>query len=434
VKRLAFFSPLPPAATGVADYAADVLPLLVPRYAVDVFHDQAAPERDRLPAAAGLHHHSEFAGRQAAQPYDLAVYQMGNGPAHDFVYEPLVRVPGLLVLHDLVLHHARGRMFLEAPEPRAYARDPGRAEARDAAAAVIGRYAAEVAYSYPAQGSRLVEAHLGTVGELLPYAYPLFRLPVEASRAVAVHNDFMARAIAEEVPGADVVRIPMPMAPLPVAPAAVEALRRQYGIAADDFVVGAFGLVTREKRIETVARAVARAARIHPGVRLLVVGPVADRGALEAHLARLGLASRAVVTGRVPFSALAAHIELADAVAHLRYPTARETSAALLRVLSQGRPTIMGDLEHLADVPSDAVVRADVSDEEGETTRAILNLAGSPARRARLGSAARAFVERAHAPALSAEAYAGAIERAAARPAPASVPAWPRHWAALAGA
>jgi len=426
VKRLAFFSPVPPAASGVADYAADVLSLLVPRYAVDVFHDQAAPERDRLPAAAGVHHHSAFVVRQAAQPYDRAVYQMGNGPAHDFVYEPLVRVPGLLVLH-----HARGRMFLDSPEARAYARDPGRADARAAASAVIGRYAAEVAYSYPAQGNRLVEAHLGTVGDLLPYAYPLFRLPVEASRAVAVHNDFMARAVTAEVPGAPVVTIHMPMEPLPVERAAVDALRMRYGIGPEEFVVGTFGLVTREKRVDTVARAVARAASIQPGVRLLVVGPVADRGALDARLARLGLASRAIVTGRVPFSELAAHIELADAVAHLRYPTARETSAALLRVLAQGRPTIMGDLEHLADVPRDAVVRADVSDEEGETTRAILKLASAPSLRARLGQAARAFVERAHAPARTAEAYARAIELAAARPRPA-VSGWPPHWAALA--
>src|SRR4029079_4331774 len=127
VKRLAFFSPIPPAATGIADYAVDVLSLLAPRYAIAVFHDEASPERDRVPAGVGVHHHSEFAARQTAEPYDLAVYQMGDGPAPDFVYEPLVRVPGLLVLHDLVLHHARGRMFLDAPEARAYARDPGNA-------------------------------------------------------------------------------------------------------------------------------------------------------------------------------------------------------------------------------------------------------------------------------------------------------------------
>jgi glycosyltransferase involved in cell wall biosynthesis len=430
VTRLALFSPVPPAATGVADYAADVLAALAPRHEIDVFHDQAAPERERLPAAVGLFHHSEFAARQAERPYGLAVYQMGNGPAHDFVYEPLARVPGLLVLHDLVLHHGRGRMFLDSPEARAYARDPGRPEARAAAADVLGRYAAEVAHAYPAQAGRLVEAHLGTVGDLLPYAYPLFRLPVEASRAVAVHNDFMAEAVRAEVPTAEVVRIPMPMTPLPVADGAVEALRRRYGIAPGDFLVGTFGLVTREKRVETVARAVARATVAHPGVRLLVVGPVADRSALDAHLAALGIASRAIVAGRVPLSELGAHLALADVAAHLRYPTARETSAALLRVLAQGRPTVMADLEHLADVPAGAVLRADVADEEGEVTRAILRLAESPSLRARLGEAARAFVARAHSPERCASAYDDAIARATARPDP-SPRGWPAHWAAL---
>jgi glycosyltransferase involved in cell wall biosynthesis len=432
VKRLAFFSPVPPAPTGVADYAADVLSLIVDRYRIDVFHDQAAPDIDRLPRACGVHHHSEFTARHAEQAYDACVYQMGNGPAHDFVYEPLARVPGLLVLHDLVLHHARGRMFLESPEARAYARDPGRAPARDAAASVLARYAAEVGYSYPQQADRLLEAQLGTVGDLLPYAYPLFRLPVEASRAVGVHNEFMAAAVREEVPGTEVVRIPMPMEPRRVAADAIAALRARHGIAADEFVVATFGLVTREKRVDTVARAVARAAAVRPGVRLMVVGPVADPGALDTRLDALGIRSRAIVTGRVPLADLPAHIELADAVAHLRHPTARETSAALLRVLAQGRPTIMADLEHLADIPRDAVLRADVADEEGEVTRAILRLAGSASLRARLGSAAREFVARAHSPARCADAYAAAIECTLSRPAPPARP-WPAHWAALAG-
>jgi glycosyltransferase involved in cell wall biosynthesis len=432
VRRLAFVSPVPPAATGIADYAADVLWLLAPRYQIDVFHDQAAPDRARLPATVGLHHHSTLAERHADHQYDLSVHQMGNGPAHDFVYEALVRVPGLLVLHDLVLHHARGRMFLESPAARAYAADPGRPAAREAAEAEIAGYAAEVRHGYPAQAGRLVPAYLGTTGLLLPYAYPLFRLPVESSRLVAVHNEFMAAAVSDEVPAAEVVRIPMPIEPVAVAPGAVQALRARYGIAPGDFVVGTFGLVTREKRVETVARAVARAAASRPGLRLLVVGPAADGQALHARLGALGAGERAIVTGRVPMADLAAHIELSDAVVHLRYPTARETSAALLRVLAQGRPTVMADLEHLADVPMDAVVRADVADEEGEVTRAILRLAESPSLRERLGRAARAFVAREHAPARAAEAYAAAIERAIARPDPVSR-AWPAHWAALAG-
>ena len=38
------------------------------------------------------------------------------------------------------------------------------------------------------------------------------------------------------------------------------ALRERLGFAPGDFVVGSFGLLTREKQIETLARAVARAA------------------------------------------------------------------------------------------------------------------------------------------------------------------------------
>jgi glycosyltransferase involved in cell wall biosynthesis len=431
VKRIAFFSPVPPAPTGVADYAADVLALLAGRYEVDVFHDQTALDADALPSACAVHHHSVFAARHAAQPYDGVVYQMGNGAAHDFVYGPLVRVPGLLVLHDLVLHHARGRMFLDSPEARAYARHPDVADAQAGARAVLARYADEVRYSYPREADRLVAAHLGTVGDLLPYAYPLFRLPVESSRTVAVHNDFMASAVRDEVPDADVVRIPMPIEAPRVAAGAPEALRARYGIAPSEFVVGTFGLATREKHVDTVARAVARAAALDAGVRLLVVGPVADRAALESQLGALGVAGRAIVTGRVPLADLPAHVELADVVAHLRHPSARETSAALLRVLAQGRPTVMADLEHLADVPADAVLRADLTDEEGALLRAILGLRASPAWRARLGAAARAFVARAHAPAASAAAYADAIERASARPDPRRRD-WPEHWAALA--
>jgi glycosyltransferase involved in cell wall biosynthesis len=189
--------------------------------------------------------------------------------------------------------------------------------------------------------------------------------------------------------------------------------------------------MTREKRIETVARAVVRAAASTAKIRLLLVGPVPDAEALHGLLARLGAAGRAVVTGRVPFDELAVHIEAADVVVHLRHPTARETSAALLRVLAQGRPVVVSDLEHLAEIPEDAVVRADLTDEEGEVTRAILRLAGSPSTRVRLGRHAAAFVGREHSAARCRAAYTAAIEAAAALPDPAPRP-WPAHWSALA--
>lgn len=406
--RLAFFSPLPPAPTGIADYAIDVLNALADAYEIDVFHDQDEVDTGRLPAGVRAQRAEAF----DPASYDLPVYQMGNGMPHAYQYAWLARAPGLLVLHDLVLHHSRAKMFLDSPEGRAYAADPSREDLRDAARARIDEYRRELERTYPGRGARLAEAQLGTVGQLLPYAYPLCRLPVEASRATACHNDYMVEAVRAEVPSARVLRVAMPMTRIDVDPAEASALRERLGFAPEDFVVASFGLLTREKRIETVARAVARAADALPNVRLLLVGPSPDPRVLGGMLKRVGAGGRTVVAGRVPFAQLAAHIEVADLVAHLRYPTARETSAALLRVLAQGRPTVVSDLEHLADIPDEAVVRASIDDEEGELLRAILRLAEDASRRRRLGMRAAQFVREEHSAAACAEGYAAAVQAA----------------------
>jgi glycosyltransferase involved in cell wall biosynthesis len=427
--RIAFLSPLPPAATGIADYAADVLAALAPAHEIDVFHDQAEVDAGRLPSSCTVHPAGSFLARQAARAYQAVVYQMGNGGAHAFLYPLLPRVPGLLVLHDLVLHHARARDLLDTEEARAYAREPWSAERRARAAAALEPYAAELAYSYPAQATRLLRAQMATTGDLLPYAYPLFRLPAAVSRVVAVHNACMADAVRAEVPGAEVVPVAMPVEALFATAGDAARVRARHGIAPDELVVGCFGLLTREKQVALVARVIARAAVHRPRLRLLLVGRAPDPAALERLLAEAGVRARAVIAGHVPLAELAAHLAAADVVAHLRYPTARETSAALLRALAQGRPTAMSDLENFAEVPADAALRLDPTDEEGDLFRALLRLADRPSLRARLGEAARAFVRRAHSPTRCLETYTSALRRTAARPDP-SPAGLPRHWRA----
>jgi glycosyltransferase involved in cell wall biosynthesis len=425
--RLAFVSPLPPAPTGIADHAVELLALLAGRHEIEVFHAQEAVDAVRLPDRTPVRPAAELVERHRDRRYDLAVYQMGNGPAHAFLYDLLSRVPGLLVLHDLVLYHSRAAHFLEADAVRAWRRDPASARAHEAARPALDAWRQELGYSYPARGDRLFETHLGTVGELLPYAYPLFRIPVEASRAVLVSNSFMARAVLEEVPGAEVMQAPLPATRDAVEAGAVQATRRRLGFGPGDVVVGCYGLLTPEKRIETVARAVSLAALRDGRLRLLLAGPVPDAAGLESLLVRLGARGRTVITGRLPFDELPAHIEAADVVVHLRYPTGRETSAALLRVLAQGRPTIVADLENQRELPGDAVLRVDLADETGGTTRAILRLASSSTLRARLGERAAAFVSRENGPERVLQAWEHALARASRRPMP-PPREWPAHW------
>ncbi len=425
--RLAIVSPLPPAASGIADYTVDLVALAAPRHEIELFHAQEVVHASGLPPGLALHAAAELPQRHGERAFDLVVYQMGNGRLHDFLYDLVSRVPGLLVLHDLVLHHARAAQFLEAKEVRDWRTNPGSVEARERAQGVLDAWRAELEYSYPRAGARLFAAHLGTVGDLLPYAYPLFRIPVEASRFTAVHNRFMADAIRDELPEAPVAVVPMPASRVPVDAAGVRALRARLGFGDNDLVVGVFGMLTDEKRPRSVARAVARLAARHPELRLLLVGPVPDASRLGRELDRLELRGRTVMTGRVAIEELPRYVEAADVVAHLRYPTARETSAALLRVLAQGRPSIVSDLEQQADLPGDAVLRVDVAEEDAGLERALARLARDPELRASLGRAAAEYVAREHGPERVKAAWADVFERARRSPQPAPRD-WPSAW------
>src|SRR4051812_44394960 len=100
--RVAWFSPLPPARTGIARYSADVLPLLdaaPPRLDIDRYEAQTA---------------HDFVWRHKKRAYDLVVYQLGNSTWHEFMWGYLLNYPGLVVLHDTQLHHARGAQLLRA--------------------------------------------------------------------------------------------------------------------------------------------------------------------------------------------------------------------------------------------------------------------------------------------------------------------------------
>ncbi len=179
--------------------------------------------------------------------------------------------------------------------------------------------------------------------------------------------------------------------------------------------------------MDTIARVVARASARHGALRLLVVGPVPRPAQLESWLHGLGIRDRCAVTGRVPLGDLPVHIEAADVVVHLRYPTGRETSAALLRVLAQGRPTIVSDLEHQADLPGDAVRRIGLSDEEDALLQALLDLAGDPSARARLGRAAAEHARRAHGPESVGRAWERVLAAVPSLPVP-RARNWPAHW------
>lgn len=366
---------------------------------MELFHDQAEVGASLSAPAFSI----DALPTRAA--FDAVIYQMGNAPAHDFMYDWMQRVPGVLVLHDLVLHHSYARRYLESPESQAYAADPSSHEKRLKAEIKHRLYESAIEGVYPGKGERLKDAHFNTVGDLLPYAFPMFEPALMGAKAAGAHNSFMVDALKAARPDLACVQLAMPVEPITVATTAIETLRTRLELQDTHPIVGCFGSVTREKRIETVARAIARIAEIHPNVRLLLVGPVSDSSWLTSLLERIGIAQRTVVSGRLEGEEFPAAMDISDAVVHLRYPTARETSAALLRVMAQGRPVVISDIANQSGIPDEVVRRVDVCDEEGDLARAIdWVFRNRPAAQA-MGERARRFAETEHSKARTRQSY-----------------------------
>ena len=457
--RLAWFTPFAPVRSGISAYSAELLPLISASHEVDVFVEDdvwtywaeritgKAPILTRSGpigldgrAAGGpqLLRAHDFVPRHTARAYDLVVYQMGNATCHEFMWPYLMRYPGLIVLHDGLLHHARAHALLRRGRKLDYI-----AEFRDA---------------HPDAPEDLAQFVIGGLQGPVYYMWPLVSAVVRAARAVAVHNPRLADELREAFPDAaiDVIRMgvadtPHP-SPLPAGgptgqePAGDESPLPGHGERARvrGLRFAAFGLVTPEKRIPQALHALAAVSKVAPDARLTLVGGATDHYDVRAEAAALGIADRVDITGYVADEDLPRYLADADVCLCLRWPTARETSASWLRCLAAGKPTIVTDLTHLVDVPTldprswtllharadaasvekaptnaDAVaVSIDILDEDHSLELAMRRLALDAPLRERLGRAARRYWEATATLPLMLDDYTRVLANAAARPAP----------------
>jgi hypothetical protein len=83
--RLAFFSPMPPTRSGIADYAAELLEGVGRRHEIDVFvattQEQGAWAATQGPFTVRSAHDFDWA--RVRTPYDMVVYKLGNARCHD---------------------------------------------------------------------------------------------------------------------------------------------------------------------------------------------------------------------------------------------------------------------------------------------------------------------------------------------------------------
>jgi len=362
--KVSYFSPLPPDTSGIADYSALLLPALERLVEVEV----ARPGRTRpLPGT------------------DVALYHIGNNPdAHGWIVDALRRRPGVVVLHDFVLHHLVAGLTIGRKDGHAYL------AAMEREAGVPGRLL----------GYGVLEGRVPPLWEVRPQEFPLAGVVLDRATGVVVHSGYVEARAREHGYDGPLWRIPHPAWPAPdVEPA---------GIAGAP-LIGCFGHLNESKRIPQLLQAFAQLRREHPGARLLLVGSEAPGFSIRHELPEGVIREPYVEEARL-WSLMAA----CDACVLLRAPTMGETSGSAIRTLSLGKPLVVSDVGWFAELPDSVALRVPAGgDGEVPALAAALAQLAEPAVAEQMGIAARTYVEAEHDLGRVAERYAAALEQAA---------------------
>jgi glycosyltransferase involved in cell wall biosynthesis len=374
--KVAYYSPLPPSRSGIADYSALLLPALEERVEVVL-----AQQGRRAPAA------------------DVTLYHVGNEPdAHGWILDALRDRPGVVVLHEYVLHHLIAGTTIGRGNGRGYL------EAMERELGVAGRLL----------GLGVLDNLLPLLWETQPERFPLSGIVLDQATGVIVHSRYVAEKARAAGYGGPLWVISHPVWP-PVEVAAAADV-------AGEPLIGCFGYLNMNKRIPQLLEAFAAFRRARPGARLLLVGAAGERFDVERRLERLGLSEGVERLDYVPEGRMWSLMAACDVLVNLRYPTMGETSGSVIRALSLGKPLLVSDVGWFSELPDDAVLKVPVDEFEVRVIEAALGVAADHG--ASLGAAARAYVEREHALAAVADAYVAALEVAAGSDAVSSAVLW----------
>jgi glycosyltransferase involved in cell wall biosynthesis len=435
--KIAWFSPWPPQRSGIAGRSAELVPLLARRgHEIDVFVDGArlpvAPGPDTPPSAGApriLNAH-EFVWRQQKGHYDLPVYQIGNSHLHRYIWPYLFRYPGLAVVHDGRVHHARAAALKAA----------GR----------LDDYRAEVAWNHPALAGRLDDLPEMALDELFYFRWPMIRSVIETARLTAVHSPGLLGQLQQQWPDRPIDHVALGEGPDDMdVPVVSREFREAHGLPVSAPVFGVFGALTAEKRVREILAAFADTRAWAPEAVLLLAGAADPWLDLDNYIEQLGLGTAVRLLPTLDDREFDRAIAATDVVLSLRWPTALETSGPWVRALALGRATVIMDLPHQTHLPtldprtwhrhapcSDLApnaddraiaVAVDVVDFAHSFRLALRRLGQDAALRRALGDRGRRWWEREHTVARMVDDYERVIERARITPPPVGRPDWPRH-------
>lgn len=383
--RINWFSPLPPAPTDIAHYTRRVLGALRERARVTLWTDQADYDKrlEKL-AAVRLFRGGEINWTELNRA-DISFYNIGNNPLfHGNIWRLSQRAPGVVILHDVRLHHFFDGLYRDQNHDRAgylalMEKHHGAASLPDA----------ELCYNTNAEN----------INEMAE-KYPLTAAACVGALGVVAHTREAFALLKKEA------QQPLAYAPLPFAAPPVPPQRS----AGPPYRLIVFGYLGRNRCLPQIFAALGGLAEKEQ-FKLDIYGEVADRAEVEDEINEHSLRGVTKLHGFVPETKLDEALRRSHLAFNLRYPTMGEASGSQLRIWANALPALVTRTGWYAGLSEDAVLFVRPGHEINDIRQHLRELLAAPEGFAARGKRGREILEDEHAP----EAYADSLLQMAER-------------------
>lgn len=352
--RIAFFTPLNPIKSGISDYSELLLTVLRSRYDIDIYIDSSyTPDNPNITNNFNILSHTMFESNK--QKYDLCVYQMGNSKYHSYMFDYILKYPGMTVLHDLILP-----FFIESicinKEQQVF----------DTEKFLNYVFINHGYYKYLQVSKRL--------NDRLPFDHYDFSLNflksvIDSSIKTIVHNEYSKRFVESNISFSNVSLIRMGFPESQYQTNEKNNIKNNLNIN-NQIIISAFGRITKTKRIDVLLLVLAKIVNEYniKNILLILVGSVYSdmKREIDYIIQREQLQDYIKITGFISNDDFNKYYSITDICINLRYPTSGETSATLINAFKFGLPVITSNISQYKEYPENCVWKVDVDDNEIE--------------------------------------------------------------------
>ncbi|MCR4431953.1 MAG: glycosyltransferase [Tepidanaerobacteraceae bacterium] len=373
--KIAWFSPLPPLKTGISEYSELIVKTLKNYAQVDLWVDGFSPRCDFYKEFKVIDYHNKTDIFPLLRLYDIIIYNMGNNVEfHSGIYEVLCRYPGIVILHDYVLHHFFVGYWID--------------KKKDA-----NSYFQKVNKLYGSDVEQEIKKSINPLSKPFwetdkVFNYPLNEEILDKAKGIIVHSEFVNNLIKNHTK----VKIMTLSHPLFYLPKFNNTCKNMQ-LPKEKIILASMGFISPVKRLDKVLKVIANNQFLKECTFMIIIGEnVYPDYDLKDYINKYRLNSNVKLLGYLPLNEAYEYLNCSDICLNLRYPTMGETSGSLIRIMSLGKPTIVTNIGWYSEIPDGCAIKIDPEKEEQQLTNALINLVKDKDLRKTIGENSKKYI------------------------------------------